>query len=343
MKPLVLLLGSIWVSLASPTAAAPAPRYVLTDLGTLPGGTYSIALGLNDKGQVVGGADTAKGEAHAVFWENGKAADLGTLPGQTISIARAINSRGEIAGESSAANKEIHAVLWIKGVPRDLGSVGRYGEVTGINNRGQIIARFHDIGEASQPKGRLWENGRWRDLDSPDGRPHGINNQGRIVGSIDVGIFGNFAGRAFAWQQERALYLKAMPGRSPGEMDSQAIALNNKGQVIGTIQESDKSGHRQERTFLWSHDSLTFLDTLNGDAQAINDSAQIVGSFYLPTDGKASRALLWQRGQSYNLNTLAPAPPGLVLETSQAINNAGQIVGFAERAGKGRGFLLTPK
>ena len=40
----------------------------MTDLGTLPGAFQSSAVGINNRGQVVGNADTAAGETHAVLW-----------------------------------------------------------------------------------------------------------------------------------------------------------------------------------------------------------------------------------------------------------------------------------
>jgi probable HAF family extracellular repeat protein len=56
----------------------------MTDLGTLPGGRYSQAVGINDSGQVVGYADTGSDpfpSSHAFLWQNGRMIDLGTPPG----------------------------------------------------------------------------------------------------------------------------------------------------------------------------------------------------------------------------------------------------------------------
>ena len=40
----------------------------ITDLGTLPGGTFSQAFAINNRGQIVGTSFTASGELHAVLW-----------------------------------------------------------------------------------------------------------------------------------------------------------------------------------------------------------------------------------------------------------------------------------
>jgi probable HAF family extracellular repeat protein len=40
----------------------------MVDLGTLPGGNFSDATGINERGQVVGVANTASGAVRAALW-----------------------------------------------------------------------------------------------------------------------------------------------------------------------------------------------------------------------------------------------------------------------------------
>jgi uncharacterized membrane protein len=40
----------------------------MTDLGTLPGGKESQALAINERGQIIGQAETKTGQRHAVLW-----------------------------------------------------------------------------------------------------------------------------------------------------------------------------------------------------------------------------------------------------------------------------------
>jgi probable HAF family extracellular repeat protein len=43
-------------------------EYSIRDLGTLPGGDFSEARGINNRGQVAGWSTTASGYDHAVLW-----------------------------------------------------------------------------------------------------------------------------------------------------------------------------------------------------------------------------------------------------------------------------------
>lgn len=97
---------------------------VLTDLGALPGENASIALGLNNKTQVVGGSFSSS------IPSTGRMQNLGSLPGSDRSGAAAINSSGQIVGTSGVGRSQgpngnqSHAVLWENGIIKDLGTLG---------------------------------------------------------------------------------------------------------------------------------------------------------------------------------------------------------------------------
>jgi probable HAF family extracellular repeat protein len=89
----------------------------MTDLGTLPGDVvFSSALGINNKGQVVGTSRDARGNQRAFLWQDGVMTDLNTLiPASSplfLFAAQAINSRGQIAGVAvQISTDEGHAFL----------------------------------------------------------------------------------------------------------------------------------------------------------------------------------------------------------------------------------------
>ena len=94
-----------------------AREYSIKDLGTLPGGDFSAAYGINDRGQVVSRSNTGSSGPHAFLWEDGEMTDLGTLPGGVYSGASGINDRAQVVGRSYTASGETHAVLWGKRGP----------------------------------------------------------------------------------------------------------------------------------------------------------------------------------------------------------------------------------
>src|SRR5690349_19572326 len=68
---------------------------VITNLGTLAGGTQSFAYALNDAAQVVGASNGAGTPLHAARFSGGTVTDLTGLVGGTISSAYGINGRGD--------------------------------------------------------------------------------------------------------------------------------------------------------------------------------------------------------------------------------------------------------
>lgn len=101
VKPRLL---AVVVVLAVGAARGAAAQYVPIDLGTL-GGTISVAIAVNDSGQVVGDSFTAgDAEFHAFSWTAaGGIIALGTL-GATESEAVAVNSSGQMIGNVNTAN-----------------------------------------------------------------------------------------------------------------------------------------------------------------------------------------------------------------------------------------------
>jgi len=91
---------------------------IMTDLGVLPGDVGSLAFGLNDGGEVVGGSCTTS-RCRAFLWTDGVMLDLNTLvkPGFTplyLVFGNDINSQGEIAAFAfDQSNGEYHAAVAI--------------------------------------------------------------------------------------------------------------------------------------------------------------------------------------------------------------------------------------
>ena len=88
-----------------------------TDLGILPGFTYSYAHEINNAGQIVGTCyDNSFSYYHGFVWtQSSGMVDLGTMSGGTFSMADAgINARGQIVGFGDTSTGAYRAILWIK-------------------------------------------------------------------------------------------------------------------------------------------------------------------------------------------------------------------------------------
>ncbi len=121
--------------------------YHITDLGVLPGGSYSCAEGTNDSGQVVGWSDSASG-CRAFLWDREQGMQNLGVTGGPRSYAEDINDAGQVVGYSYP-DGGWRAFLWDRehGMQdlNDLLAPDSAGwtlhSATGIDNAGQIVGR----------------------------------------------------------------------------------------------------------------------------------------------------------------------------------------------------------
>lgn len=310
----------------SQAALAAAPRYTITDLGTL-GGDTSQAYRINRKGHVVGLAKLNAQIYHAFFWDGETMTDLGTLGGPQSSAAD-INDAGQVVGVSHVSGGKSRAFLWQNGVMQNLGTIGGDSSgASGINSAGQVVGWDSFTGDYS--RAFLWQNGSMQLLGTFGGHSFAedINDAGQVVGYSSDGSPSPQT-HAFLWQNGVMQDLGTLGGDT-----SRAWAINDAGQVVGS----------SDHAFVWRNGSMQNLGTLGGsisDAYDINDAGQVVGQSLTASQGY--RAFLWENDQMKDLNTLIPADSGWVLREARAINKRGQIVGYGTHNGQPRGFLLTP-
>src|ERR1041385_45325 len=144
---------------------------------------YSAALGINERGQIVGLSTAADGSLHAVLWGHGEIRDiLSTSAGDDGGSRVVINDAGQVAGSLRG-----NGFFWSGGTVHLLGSLGTGDtRVVDMNDAGAVV------GTSRTPAGEqhvfVWtEAGGMVDLGTgPDGFTGawavGISYNGDIVG-----------------------------------------------------------------------------------------------------------------------------------------------------------------
>jgi probable HAF family extracellular repeat protein len=321
----LLTLLQMAVGAVAPAQAPELGRYTVTDLGTLPGGSFSQATFVNNAGLVTGLSTIADGTQHVVLWYKGSIIDISTPGlGGPNSGAFGVNERGQVDGQAENSTTDPYSenfcgygtgleclpFLWQDGVMTQLPTLGgNNGTVGTINNRGEIVGVAENSTE---------------DPECPS-KP-AVNGTGPQFLDFEAVIWGPRPGEIRE--------LRPLDGDTVG----MAFWINDKGQAVGssgscadTILPPFAAG---PHAVLWEKDgSVHDLGNLGGTvnpelligniAFSINNRGQVVGTSALPGN-TANHAFLWTRETGMrDLGTL----PGDMNSAALAINNLGDIVG----------------
>jgi len=212
------------------------------------GGNNGQASAINNRGQVVGYAETADNDTSCpafapaptvlpVLWEKGQAQPLPLVGTDLDGVANGINDQGTAVGYSGSCIAAKHAVMWQNNAAFVLQDTGhaRSNVAFAINNLGQIVGK---------------------------------------VRSVDGTTF-----VAALWQPDGALTIL---GVLPGDHAAFATGINNLGQVVGN---NVDSGNNWSHGFIWQNHLMTDINTLipvNSNlfvinASNINERGQISG------------------------------------------------------------------
>jgi probable HAF family extracellular repeat protein len=322
-----LIAGFSENGLIDPQTGQPAGVAVLWDgheainLGTVPGGTQSIAIAVNSLGRVVGFSNNDIPDAfslvgfptqtRAFAWQNGVMRDLGTLGGPDAS-ASFVNDHGQVAGFSYTDS----AVNPSTGVPTT-----------------------HPF---------LWENGKMTDLGTLGGTLSGspllitsgsLNNRGDVAGASTLA--GDLFQHPFLWTKSEGLKDLGTLGGTFGY----ANWVNDSREVVGTATNlNDQALH----AFFWRDGVMTDLQTVGSDpdseAKSVNSQGQVVGASFDLAANIDLHGFLWENGGPIvDLNTLVPPSSGVTITNAFDINDRGEIAGngFLPN-GDARAVLLIP-
>ncbi len=215
-----------------------------TSLGTLSGGNWSEAHGINALGQITGfWGNNVIGFWKAFIWENGKMIDIGPSIGKADSRGFDINDNGAITGWWREDGGERIAFVWDDGDATSLGPIpgGFSSEGAGINIHNQVSG----WGLLPDPDGSgtlthafFWDNERMINLGTLPGFPRGAGTAISDVGTIVGGAWGAGAA-AFIWQDGLLTDLNDLISPSFNGDITIASGINQIGQIIARGHSND--------------------------------------------------------------------------------------------------------
>jgi probable HAF family extracellular repeat protein len=309
--------------------ATSGSRWLITDLGTLPGDDRSYTVAINERGQIIGWSGAAPAspwDGHAFLWKgNGQIVDLGTLPDSQGCKALALNDRGQVVGycwETLAENDlplRRHAFLWRNGKMVDLGTLPGKKEcqAEAVNERGQVVGYCWTKPRQYTSRAFLWRSGKMLDLGTLGGDAsyaYAINERGQVIGDSTTA---DEREHAFVWEGGEMTDLGTL-----ARLDvSTAAAMSERGQIVGWSADGG-----------WPHGFLWHMGTMidlgrRAYPYAINERGQIVGERLVPfRHNPAGGSYLAFRREGRKTIDLAL---GGRRSAAVAINERGEVVGFS--------------
>lgn len=271
-------------------------------LGLLPGGSYTQGKAISPAGRVALIGNASGGGTRAAVWWNGALTELPRPQDVNEVQVLGINDSGVAVGHGDYTDYLPHPLVWrdgrvsvLPGIAAGAGHV--HGNAYGVNASGDIVGESADgprvLGQLPTYQATKWVNGVPIDLGRLGGKGSAalaINDAGMIVGrsmtdqSWTVAYDVNHHVEAAVWREGVIQRLDNLGGRY-----SEATALNNRGQVVGSSNLPDAWGVGPfNRAVIWDGSKVQDLNKLIGEdvrqagwvlltATGINDRGWIVG------------------------------------------------------------------
>lgn len=276
-------------------STAGGSQIIITDLGLLPGGTTSASLAINDEPIIVGLATDSNLELQRPFWDANSGDVVGFAdnfnPASTA-IPEHMNEGREMAGTEVYGDNVYQAIYW--------------------NPTGQAFV-LPPLAGVDPDYGTLHT------------KAHGINSQGGVAGAGKEGA-PNFYTHAALWPDKdtQAIDLGFLGQGNPLNY-SEAYGVNDMSHVVG-----NSAIGSLIHGFLWRNGQMTDLGALSGqvvsEARAINNTGLIAGkSNFFPVVWEYDPA---NPGRAPRIRQL-PIPAGFFSATTTAVNDAGDVAGYA--------------
>jgi probable HAF family extracellular repeat protein len=271
MKRILCLFSATWILIIAHVAGAQTLSFI-----DVPGAYVTVAIGINDRSQIVGFFEDATG-LHGFVRSNGQFTTL-DVPNAYDTRATGINSQGQVVGRYAMAGQPSHGFLLENGRFVTIDPPGATSaSASGINDLGQIVGSYSD---ASGSHGFLWTHGQFVTLNGPQAVPSGssafaINRSGQIVGGYFDG-----GGMAHGFRLEAAGDITTFATNR----DFSTAGINDRGEIVGS------EGRDCERAVLLAFGVFSLIPGVQGvqvcsAGIGINNRGQIVGRYTQQNQG----------------------------------------------------------
>ena len=322
--------------------------YAINDSGVIVGDSHSLG----------GGMRAVRSAPHSAFTAASNLGSGGGISSQALGINERGDVVGGVSHEGSAgfAFRIAPTATMINPATDDLGTLGGNGATaSGINDLGQAVGTAKGIDGVFRPfRTAPYSsiNPQTDLLTAQSGFAQAIDNAGRVVGAFQPTIA---VTHAFRTAPNGNVTGTSDLGTLSGT-NSVAFAINNSGRTVGRSSAPGPSTRpfRIDPDAQTLNPAVHDLGTLGGDnasAFGINDAGEIVGQSNLIPHITDARAFVYLDEAMYDLNSLiSPPATGWTLRVAGDINNHGEIVGYGsfDPDGPGgaapveRAFLLRP-
>lgn len=319
-------------------ASATVPQYHVTALSSL-GGFLAAGISVNQQSWVSGYSVLAdNASVHATLWtaSSTSATDLGTLGGSNSAVEWPNHTPGQVAGISQIASADPLGEQWSCSYPAG----GGFLPYTGQECRGFVYANG-----AMTALGTLGGNNSFAS---------GSNAQGQVVGCAETALHDPTCKAPQVLQFKATVWDRLGGVRVleplPGDSDSAATAINNRGDAVGIsgICENAVGKLSAKHMVLWHAGVPLQLPSLGGSAwntpTMISNNGEVVGFSDLAGDANGTNfnahAFVWDaKSGTRDLGVLA----GDAVSYAFGVNSRGEIVGQSCTPGcaSSRAFLYA--
>ena len=313
------------ISGAGTNTPLPAPRFIVTELGTLPGFVAELPAAINASGQIVGSCSDGTGGFRAWIWKP----DVGMrpIPGleNNNSKAHAMNDSGHVVGVYNIPPNYGgwgRGFFWSQSTGIvDLGALseGSYAYPYGINNHDEVTGMADTPGQVGFYWNRVTGITQIPTYDrSYPGYGSRINDSGLVL----VNQWGRWAQ---IWNSKTGVYAN-LPRVMGFEGVYTGVDINDSGAILQLVSNSP-----QHHGFITNTGDVRDLGS-NYLPHSLNNRQQVIGG-----SGR-----LWTNGRWIALSSLM-APSSNEEPALSGINDRGQICGRITREDKVIAALFTPE